>query len=102
MSHRLAPAHWGLHKLLPGPEGPALDDHLSRLEATVAEVEPTRAGPPSDPATPEFLDLLHRDEAIGRFAARLGAETHPWFAEDTHNSAALDLRSRIEELEAIG
>jgi hypothetical protein len=62
MSHRPAQARWSLHELLPGPEGPALDDHLTRLVATVAEIEATRARLSPDIATTEFIEEL---EAIG-------------------------------------
>jgi oligoendopeptidase F len=98
MSHRLAQARWSLHELLPGPEGPALDGHLARLEAAVAEIEAARPRLSPDLAPTEFLDLLRRQEMIGSISSRLGAYAYLWFAEDTQNPAALDLRGRIEQL----
>jgi oligoendopeptidase F len=85
MSHRLAQARWSLHELLPGPAGPALDRHLARLEAAVAEIEATRAGLSPDSGTPEFLDLLHWQEVIAGISSRLGAYAYLWFVEDTQN-----------------
>lgn len=98
MSRRLAQARWSLHDLLPGPDGPALDGHLARLEATVAEIEAARPRLSPEIATTEFLDLLRCQEVIGGISSRLGAYAYLWFAEDTHNAAALDLRGRIEQL----
>jgi oligoendopeptidase F len=98
MSQHFVPGRWSLQELLPGPAGPELDDYLARLEAAVAEIEAARAGLSPDIAVPAFLDLLRRQETIGSIASRLGAHAYLWFAEDTQNPAALDLRGRIEQL----
>jgi oligoendopeptidase F len=93
MSHHFAPARWSLHELLPEPEGPALDGYLSRLEASIAEIEATRARLWPDLSTAEFLELLHHQEVIGSISSRLGAYAYLWFAENTQNTAALDNRT---------
>jgi oligoendopeptidase F len=98
MSQRLSPSRWSLHELLPAPEGPAFDGYLQQLEECVDDVEAARADLSPEFATTKFLDLLHRFEVIGSISARLGAYAYLWFAEDTQNSAALDLRGRIEQL----
>lgn len=97
MSHRPAQARWSLHELLPGPDGPALDDYLAQLEAAVAALEAARPHLAPDIACSEFLDLLRRLEAIRSISARLRAYAYLWFAEDTQNPAALDFRGRIEQ-----
>ncbi len=98
MDHGFPPVRWSLDDLLPGPDGPALDGHLARLEAAVAEIETARPRLSPDIATAEFLDLLRCQEVIGSISARLGAYAYLWFAEDTQNPAALDFRGRIEQL----
>ncbi len=98
MSHRFAQARWSLQELLPGPEGPVLDSHLARLEATVSEIEAARADLSPELSAAEFLELLHRHEVIGSISTRLGAYAYLWFAEDTQYPAALDLRGRIDQL----
>jgi len=75
MSHRLAQARWSLHELLPGPEGPVLDDDLARLEATVAEIDEFRW---------EWISAPH------------------FYNSPFHTCSYSVIRGFIEELEAIG
>jgi oligoendopeptidase F len=98
MSFGPVQARWSLHELLPGPADPAVEGYLARLETIVAEIEATRGTLSPSPSVTEFLNLLQRFEAATSILARLGAYAYLWFAEDTQNTAALDMRGRIEQV----
>ena len=89
---------WSLQDLLPGSGDEALERITSDLESAVAALEADRSR--LSPEMPEeaFLAVLLRHEALNRIARRFSAYSSLWFAEDTQNPAALNLRSKVEQL----
>jgi len=91
-----AAPRWNLDDLVPGSQAQALDNYLSQLNDSVGALEATRTMLSPGISATDFLDILHRYEAMSKIAGRLKAYAYLWFAEDTQNPAALNLRSRLE------
>ena len=89
-------AHWNLKELLPDPVDQAVESHLSMLETSVSELEAMRAT--LTPEIPEeaFEKILGALESINATMRRLQAYSFLWFAQDTQNEAALNLRDRLD------
>jgi oligoendopeptidase F len=90
-------ARWSLNDLLPGPGEAVLQTYLAELETCVSALESGRVQLSTDISSGEFLRLLGLYEQQSRVANRLSAYANLWFYEDTQNSAALNLRGRIDQ-----
>jgi oligoendopeptidase F len=89
---------WSLHDLLPDPPDQAIERYLSQLLDGVALLETARPTLSPDMATHDFLALFHQYEAMSEIAGRVRAYSFLWFAENTQNPAALNLRGRLEQV----
>lgn len=89
-------SHWSLKDLLPDPVEPAVEDHLSRLEGLVSDLEASRASMTPEIPSEDFAKILATLESISVLMGRLQAYSFLWFAEDTQNEAALNLRDRLD------
>ncbi len=98
MGDTLNPSHWSLHDLLPEPDGKEMQGYLTQLEESVSFLESARPRLSPDLPISEFLEVLGHYEAIAKVASRLGAYAYLWFAEDTQNPAALNLRDRLDQI----
>ena len=98
MSDNSNPSRWSLHDLLPEPDSKEMQDFLTQLEGSVSFLEAARSRLSPDILVTEFLEALRYYEAIGKVASRLGAYAYLWFAEDTQNPAALNLRDRLDQI----
>ena len=90
-------SRWSLADLLPGPAEAALQTYLSELETCAAAMEAARPSLTSDISDAEFIRLLDIYEQQSRISNRLSAYANLWFFEDTQNSAALNLRGRLDQ-----
>jgi oligoendopeptidase F len=93
-------SHWSLQDLLASPDDPALPAYLQELEALVSELESARSSLSPDIAADKFLRLLRLYEQQSTIMNRLGGYANLWFFENTQNTAALNLRGRIDQVVA--
>lgn len=98
MNATYTPTRWSLSDLLPAPSGPPLDEHLAQLEEALRGLEAIRDRLSPEISEREFLDALRTYEAIDRIGSRLGAYAYLWFSEDTQNQAALNLKTRLDQV----
>jgi oligoendopeptidase F len=90
------PAQWSLKDLLPDPVDQAVESLLSMLETSVSELEGLRARLTPEIPEEEFAKILGMLESINATMRRLQAYSFLWFAQDTQNEAALNLRDRLD------
>ena len=90
------PAQWSLKDLLPDPVDQAVESLLSMLETSVSELEGLRARLTPEIPEEEFAKILAKLESINATMRRLQAYSFLWFAQDTQNEAALNLRDRLD------
>ena len=88
---------WSLKDLLPDPLDRSVEEHLSKLEKAVSDLEAMR-----DAMTPEilgktFAKVLGLLESVNVLMRRLQAYSYLWLSEDTQNEAALNLRDRLDQ-----
>lgn len=98
MSNDFDLSSWSLQDLLAEPTEQSINTYLSQLEETVVSLEADRQRLTPDMDTGLFLDFLHRYEVTNRLIMRLGAYAYLWFAQDTQNPAALNLRGRLDQV----
>jgi len=96
MSFSAALAHWSLKDLLPDPIEQSVESNLAKLEASVSELEALRPSMTPEISTEDFAKVLATLETINALMRRLQAYSYLWFAEDTQNEAALNLRDRLD------
>ncbi len=87
---------WSLKDLLPEPVEPAVKAQLKQLEACVADMEAMRPGMTPQISAGDFTKVLALLESSTVIIKRLQAYAYLWFAEDTHDQAALNLRDRLD------
>jgi oligoendopeptidase F len=87
---------WSLEELLPDPVDQAVDSLLSMLETSVSELEGMRSSLTPEIAEEVFGKILGALESINATMRRLQAYSFLWFAQDTQNDAALNLRDRLD------
>ncbi len=90
------PTHWTLQELLPDPVGQAVESHLSMLETSISELEAIRPALTPEITEETFANILGKLELINAAMRRLQAYSFLWFAQDTQNEAALNLRDRLD------
>jgi len=96
MSSPEALTHWSLNDLLPDPVEPAVEALVLKLEGHVSDLEALRPTLTQQISTEEFARVLATLESIHISMKRLQAYSFLWFAEDTQNEAALNLRDRLD------
>ncbi len=96
-------SHWSLKDLLPDPVEQAVEAHLGTLEGCVSDLEALRPVMTPQISEPDFIKILAALETINSLMRRLQAYSSLWFAENTQNEAALNLRDRLDRsLTAFG
>ena len=88
--------HWSLQDLLPDPLDPAVEAELAKLEGFVSELEGLRPAMTPQISAADFARVLATLESINTSMRRLQAYSFLWYAEDTQNEAALNLRDRLD------
>lgn len=88
---------WDLSDLLPDREETTIARELARLETMIADFEAARVQLRPEIGAEEFLDLLHRYEALNEQIDVLYAYASLWFAQDTQSSQALSYRTRMQQ-----
>ena len=89
-------AHWSLTDLLPEPVDQSVEARLKKLEGAVSELEAMRPSMTPEITEEYFGKILATLETINALLRQLEAYSYLWFAEDTHNQAALNLRDRLD------
>jgi oligoendopeptidase F len=87
---------WDLTQLVRDPLR-RLDSLFADLDAKVVQVEAARPQLAASMPSQILLDLLHLSEAIAQGSSRLSAYAYLWFSENTRNSSARSLKTRVEE-----
>jgi oligoendopeptidase F len=89
-------AQWSLKDLLPEPVDQAVEANLKDLETHVSALEAMRPAMTPEISGEDFKKGLAHLETIISITERLQAYAYLWFAEDTQNEAALNLRARLD------
>ena len=92
------PSRWSLDDLLTGPDDPALLELVAQIDELSTGLEAARPELTPEISASRFLELLQAFEAIRSLSSRLSGYAYLWFSEDTQNSAALNLRSRLDRI----
>lgn len=95
MTDMYTPKGWDLSDLLAEPVEESLASDLAAIEEKVAAFEAHRNILTDDIEPSAFLDYLGRYEAILRIAFRLNGYANLRFAANTQDTAALNLRDRV-------
>lgn len=98
MLDTVAPPRWSLDDLLAPPVEQSLEAVLASLESKSAAFERCRDQLTPDVSPDTFMAILHDYEEVNIDARRIGAFGTLWFAEDTQNQAALNLRDRVDNV----
>jgi oligoendopeptidase F len=88
---------WSLKDLLPDPLDRAVEEHLSKLEQAVSELEAMREDMTSEISGEAFAKALELLESVNTLMRRLQAYSYLWLSEDTQKEAALNLRDRLDQ-----
>ncbi|WP_455244300.1 M3 family oligoendopeptidase [Petrachloros mirabilis] len=95
-SAKAVPERWDLNDLVKDPVE-RLDRFLSKLEATVAQIEASRPNMTPTMARQAFQSVLALNESLAQDSSRLGAYAYLWFSEDTKDAKVRSYKSRVEE-----
>ncbi len=87
---------WSLADLLPEPVDHAVDENLKKLEQAVSEMEAMRSDMTPQISEEAFKKILATLETINIIMKRLEAYSYLWYAENTQDRAALNLRDRLD------
>ncbi|HEX9156236.1 MAG TPA: M3 family oligoendopeptidase [Nitrospira sp.] len=87
---------WDLTHLIKNPVQ-QLEQHLSELDARVAQIESARPSLTSTMTSHEFQSILKMSESIAQGSSRLGAFSYLWFSENTKDAKARSFKSHVEE-----
>lgn len=90
------PDRWDLTHLVKDPV-PQLEQHLSNLDAQVAQIEAARPRLTPSMSSPDFLSIIRLSESIAQGSSRLGAYAYLWFSENTKDSKARSFKTHVEE-----
>jgi oligoendopeptidase F len=89
---------WDLRDLFSEADAVQLEQTMQALEPLVGRLESSRFSLSSEISSDRFLQLLDTYESIVCLQRRLAGYAFLRFAEDTQNSAALNLQNRLNEL----
>ncbi len=98
MGQLAGPTRWSLRDLLAAPVERSLDDALARLEQDVSAFEAMRERLSSDVSTAAFKAALAKLESIATLKNRVEAYAMLFYAENTLNPTALNLRDRVDQV----
>jgi oligoendopeptidase F len=90
------PDRWDLTHLVKDPVK-QLEQHLSALEAQVAQMEAARQKLNPDMSAQDFQAILSLSESIAQSSSRLGAYAYLWFSENTRDAKARSFKAHVEE-----
>jgi oligoendopeptidase F len=90
------PDRWDLAHLIKDPVK-QLEQHLSALEAQVAQMEAARQKLNPDMPAQDFQAILSLSESIAQSSSRLGAYAYLWFSENTRDAKARSFKAHVEE-----
>src|SRR5262245_36437942 len=90
------PDRWDLTHLVKAPVS-QLEQHLSDLDAQVAQIEAARTSLTPGMASKDFQSLLDLSETVARSSSRLGAYAYLWFSENTKDAKARSFKTHVEE-----
>ncbi len=90
------PDRWDLTHLIKDPVK-QLEQHLSALEAQVAQMEAARQKLNPDMPAQDFQAILCLSESIAQSSSRLGAYAYLWFSENTRDAKARSFKAHVEE-----
>jgi oligoendopeptidase F len=97
MGSAQATTRWSLKDLLPDPVDRVVEEHLSKLEQAVSDLEARRAGMTPEISGEAFAEALKLLESVNTLMRRLEGYSYLWLSEDTQNKAALNLRDRLDQ-----
>jgi len=90
------PDRWDLTHLVKDPVQ-QLEQHLSGLDAQVAQIEAARAKLTPGMPSSDFQSILNISEAVAQSSSRLGAYAYLWFSENTKDAKARSFKTHVEE-----
>ena len=90
------PDRWDLTHLVKDPVQ-QLEQHLSGLDAQVAQIEAARAKLTPGMPSSDFQSILNVSEAVAQSSSRLGAYAYLWFSENTKDAKARSFKTHVEE-----
>jgi oligoendopeptidase F len=93
-------SRWSLNDLFTGPDSPDIEAAFQQLDHMVDEFELLRPKLTDDISPADFMDAVHRVEAIQDLGSRLYAYAGLLFSEDTQNQVAQGLTARVEQFVA--
>jgi oligoendopeptidase F len=96
MPFSAALAKWSLKDLLPDPVDQSVEACLSEIEGSVSDLETQRDSMTPEISAEAFAKILTTIETINSLMRRLQGYAFLWFAENTQNQAALNLRDRLD------
>jgi len=91
-------SRWSLADLLAEPVQETLEGALAQLEQLVSEFEAMRPALGPTVSLKDFQSALAKLAQVSSLKSRLEAFAYLFFAEDTRNSAALNLRDRVDQV----
>jgi oligoendopeptidase F len=92
------PTRWTLNDLLPEPVDRALEEAFLKLEQALVEFEATRELLTHEISWQDFNKILEKLEWVSLLKSRVEAYADLAFAEDTQNTATLNLRDRVDQV----
>ena len=95
-STNAVPDRWDLTHLIKDPVQ-QLEQHLSGLDAQVAQIEAARAKLTPGMPSSDFQSILNISEAVAQSSSRLGAYAYLWFSENTKDAKARSFKTHVEE-----
>ncbi len=87
---------WDMTHLIDEPVQ-KLQEHLSKLDATVVQIESFRPRLSASMTGEKFRSILALQESVAQRSARLGAFAYLWFSENTKHTKARSFKSQVEE-----
>ena len=93
-----APTRWSLADLLAEPIEKSLEQGFAKLEQALVEFEAMRPKLESGASEAEFSAALKQLELISNLKSVVEGYADLWFTEDTQNTAALNLRDRVDQV----
>ena len=87
---------WDLTHLVKDPVR-QLEQHLSALDAQVAQIEAARPKLTPDMSSNDFQSVLKVSESVAQNSSRLGAYAYLWFSENTKDAKARSFKTHVEE-----
>jgi oligoendopeptidase F len=97
MQNNIKFTRWSLQDLMAEPVAQTFDELLLKLEQGLVKYEALRETLAIEMVGEQFQEFLEAQESILTITGRLEGYSDLWFSEDTQNSAALNLKGRIDD-----